>query len=69
MATALGMAASALPLLIVAAALVLIGIAVARSLRDEAVLDGLRAEVRSIGEVHRAVHEARASVAGRTPLR
>jgi hypothetical protein len=60
------MAVTALPLLIVAVTMALIGIAVARSLRDETVLDGLRAEVRSIGEVQRAVHEARASVTGRT---
>ena len=61
MATALGM--------VVAAATGLIGVAVARSLRDEAVLEGLRAEVRSIGEVQRAVHEARASVTGRSMRR
>jgi hypothetical protein len=67
--TALGMAVAALPLVIVAAALVLIGVAVVRSLRDEAVVDGLRAEVRSIGEVQRAVHEARTSATSRTTLR
>ena len=69
MTTALGMVVAALPLLIVAVAMGLTGVAVARSLRDETVLDGLRAEVRSIGEVHRAVHEARASVTGRTTPR
>ena len=69
MATAVGIAGTALPLLIVAAALVLISVAVARSLRDETVLDGLRVEVRNIGEVHRAVHEARTAGTGRTTAR
>lgn len=69
MPAALGIAATALPLLLATAALVLLGVAMARSLRDEAVLDGLRAEVRSIGEVHRAVHEARTAATGRTTAR
>jgi hypothetical protein len=60
-----GVAVTALPLLVVVLAAVLVGIAVVRSLRDETVLEALRAEVRSIGEVHRAVGEARSSRAGR----
>ena len=52
-------------ILIVAAAVLLVGAAVARSLRDDAVLDALRAEVRNVGEVHRAVLEASTSSMGR----
>jgi len=66
---ALGIAVAALPLLLVTAALVVLGVAIARSLRDEAVLDGLRTEVRSIGEVQRAVHEVRTAATGRTTVR
>ena len=69
MPTAVGIAATALPLLVVTVVVVLVAIAVARSLRDEAVLDTLRAEVRSVGEVHRAVHEARAEASGRPAVR
>ena len=57
---------TALPLVLVTAALLLLGLAVARSLRDEAVVDALRAEVRNVGEVHRAVLEARTSGTGRS---
>ncbi|HAS09863.1 MAG TPA: hypothetical protein DCS55_04990, partial [Acidimicrobiaceae bacterium] len=66
---ALGIAVAALPLLLVTAALAALGVAIARSLRDEAVLDGLRTEVRSIGEVQRAVHEVRTAATGRTTVR
>ena len=52
---------TALPLLFVLAAAAFAAVAVARSLRDEAVLETLRAEVRSVGEVHRAVGEVRSS--------
>lgn len=51
---------TAMPIALVVAFAVLIA-AIARSLRDDAVLDALRAEVRSVGEVHRAVHEVRSS--------
>lgn len=61
-----GVVVTALPLLVVVAAAVLGGLAVARSLRDEAVLDSLRAEVRSLGEVHRAVHEVRSAATRRS---
>lgn len=61
MSTALGVAATALPFVVVIGIVALIGLAFTRSLRDEAVLDALRAEVRSVGEVHRAVLEARTS--------
>lgn len=61
--------AAALPLLIVATALVLLGVAVSRSLRDDAVLEALRAEVRSVGEVQRAVHEVRAATWARSGRR
>ena len=52
---------TALPLLLVLAAAAFAAVAVARSLRDEAVLETLRAEVRTVGEVHRAVGEVRSS--------
>ena len=65
MAVELGIAATALPLLLVTTVLVLAGVAIHRSLRDEAVLEALRAEVRSVGEVHRAVHEVRTAPRGR----
>lgn len=65
---ALAAAGTALPLLIVAMALLSVGVAVARSLRDEAVVEALRAEVRSVGEVRQAVLEAR-SAACRPPRR
>ena len=52
---------TALPLLLILAAAAFAAVAVARSLRDEAVLETLRAEVRSVGEVHRAVGEVRSS--------
>jgi hypothetical protein len=58
-------ALTALPLLLVAVAGLLAAVAVARSLRDEAVLDALRTEARAVGEVHRAVREVRASRTGR----
>lgn len=61
---ALAAAVTALPLLLVAMALLSVGVAVVRSLRDEAVVDALRAEVRTMGEVHQAVLEARTSSAG-----
>lgn len=57
---------TALPLLLVGVATLLVGIAVARSLRDEAVLEALRTEVRTVGEVHRAVGEVRSSRARRS---
>ena len=65
MSAVLEAAVTALPLLFVAAAVLSLGVAVVRSLRDEAVLDALRAEVRSVGEVHQAVLEARTSATGR----
>lgn len=65
MPTVLAAAGTALPLLIVATALLSVGVAVARSLRDEAVVDALRAEVRSVGEVRQAVLEARTAAACR----
>lgn len=52
---------TALPLLLIFAAAAFVAVAVARSLRDEAVLETLRAEVRSVGEVQRAVGEVRSS--------
>lgn len=69
MPAAVGTAFVLAPVLLVGVALVLLCIAVARSLRDDAVLDALRAEVRSLGEVHLAVHEARAAGAGRPAAR
>jgi hypothetical protein len=60
-----GVAVTALPLLFVLVAAAFAAVAVARSLRDEAVLETLRAEVRSVGEVHRAVGEVRSSLTSR----
>ena len=60
---------TAVPLLLVIATAVLAAVAVARSLRDEAVLEALRREVRTVGEVHRAVHEVRSSPGSRSAAR
>jgi len=49
-----------LPLLLVASTATAVAVAVARSLRDEQVVEGLRAELRMLGETQRAVVEARA---------
>lgn len=54
-------AVTALPLVLVIAAAVLVTVAVARSLRDESVLEALRADARTVGEVHLAVREVRSS--------
>lgn len=56
-----GVAVTALPLLLILGATALGALSVARSLRDETVLEVLRAEVRSVGEVQRAVSEVRSS--------
>lgn len=53
--------ASALPLLLVTASSVVLAVLVARSLRDETVVEGLRVEVRRLGETHRAVCETRSA--------
>ncbi len=58
------LALTVVPLLVLAAVAVLGGVAVVRCLRDEAVLDALRAELRTVGEVHRAVHDVRSSDGG-----
>ncbi len=58
-------ALTVLPLLVVVTAAVLVAVSVARSLRDEAVLDALRTELRTVGEVHVAVREVRAARAHR----
>ena len=49
-----------LPLLVVASAATALAVAVGRSLRDEQVVEGLRAELRMLGETQRAVLETRA---------
>ncbi len=58
-----------LPLLVLAAVALLGGAAVVRCLRDEAVLDAVRSELRTVGEVHRAVHEVRSCEGSRTARR
>ena len=62
-------ALTVLPLLVILTAAVLVGLCVARSLRDDAVLDALRAEVRTVGEVHGAVREVRAARSHRSAAR
>lgn len=57
------MIAAVAPLLLVATTVVALAVLVTRSLRDEAVVEGLRMEVRRVGETHRAVHEARSRAA------
>jgi hypothetical protein len=64
----LALTSTVLPLLVLAAVAVLTGAAVVRCLRDDAVLDALRAELRAMGEVRRAVHEVR-STEGAHPAR
>ncbi len=49
-----------LPLPVVASAATALAVAVGRSLRDEQVVEGLRAELRMLGETQRAVLETRA---------
>lgn len=53
------------PLLFVASTATALAVAVARSLRDEQVVEGVRAELRMLGETQRAVVEARAQQADR----
>lgn len=55
-----GLIASALPLLVMTATAVVLAVLVARALRDETVVEGIRVEVQRLGETHRAVGEARA---------
>jgi hypothetical protein len=57
--------AGALPLLLVAATGTALALLVARSLRDEHVVEGLRAEIRMLGETQRAVVETRAQITAR----
>jgi hypothetical protein len=60
-----GTVVPALPLLLIAATIVAVAILAARAVRDETVVEGLRVELRRVGETHRAVSEARARAAER----
>lgn len=51
---------SSLPLLLVAIATAATGVLVTRALRDQAVLDALRCELRHLAETHDAVRRSRA---------
>ena len=55
-----GFVASVLPLLVMTATTVSLAVLVARLLRDETIVEGVRVEVQRLGETHRAVGEARA---------
>ncbi|HEX4902057.1 MAG TPA: hypothetical protein VFV42_04555 [Acidimicrobiales bacterium] len=55
---------SSLPLLLVGSTTAVLAVLVARALRDDAVIDALRVEVRRIGETHRAVCSTRGARTG-----
>ena len=53
------MLATSVPLLLVAATAGFLALLVIRALRDDAVVEAVRIEVRRVGETHRAVCESR----------
>ncbi len=55
---------TSLPLLLAALTTAVLALLVARALRDQAVVDALRLEVRRIGETHRAVCSTRGARGG-----